>query len=105
MDPPKANFFLFDISKVTIILLQNPKYYFLKMSTSKDICARYIYGSARTLAWICKNLLCYLRVARQQRTVKGQINAESLNINIFGSRHFLKEKLQSCSMIMFLSIC
>ena len=29
-------FFLFDISKVTIILTTNPKY-FLKMSTSKDV--------------------------------------------------------------------
>ena len=28
---------LFDISKVTIILTTNPKYFFLKMSTSNDI--------------------------------------------------------------------
>ena len=39
---------------------------------------------ARILAWICKNLIVlYLRVARRQRTDRGQINAEGLNVNIF----------------------
>ena len=62
----------------------NPKYYFLKMSTSKDIPTN---------------------IVRRQRTDRGQINVEGLNVNIFGCRHFYKKVIfQSCYMIRFLSI-
>ena len=46
----------------------------------------------------CKLFLEYLRVARRQRTYRDQINGEGLNVIIFGSRYFLKEKL--CSLVL-----
>ena len=66
----EKNFFIFHKSKVTIILTTNPKYYFLKMSTSKDIAITGLSGA----------------------------HGQGFNVNIFASRHFWKEKM--CSLVL-----